>query len=289
MPQVAGKEDTMNEASTAPRFRSKVHGTLLLVLLCALLTACTTVPLTGRNQLILIPDSQVMALSFDQYDQFLSKHEVIKGTTAAQMVHRVGGRIQKAVAAYLVQNGQADLLNGYQWEFNLVKDKQVNAFCMPGGKVVVFTGILAITGDETGLATVMGHEIGHAIARHGNERMSQGLVAQLGGVALGTALSSRPRETQELFMAAFGLGAQVGVLLPYGRLQETEADHLGLIFMAMAGYDPRRAVDFWQRMDSQKDKNAPPQFLSTHPSHATRIANIKGYLPTAMGYYRPGG
>jgi predicted Zn-dependent protease len=283
------QEDTMNDLSMKPRFRCKIPGTLRLILLCCLLASCTTVPLTGRNQLILIPDSQVMALSFDQYDQFLSKHEVVKGTAAAQMVQRVGGRIQKAVATYLAQNGQSDLLSGYQWEFNLVKDKQVNAFCMPGGKVVVFTGILAITKNESGLATVMGHEIGHAIARHGNERMSQGLVTQLGGAALGAALSSRPQETQQLFMAAYGLGAQVGVLLPYGRLQETEADHLGLIFMAMAGYDPRRAVDFWQRMDSQQDKAAPPEFLSTHPSHATRITDIRNYLPTALAYYRPGG
>jgi predicted Zn-dependent protease len=266
-----------------------VAWTAWLIPAICLMVACATVPLTGRNQLILIPDNQVMALSFDQYHQFLAKHEVIKGTAEAQMVQRVGHRIQKAVAAYLDRNGQADLLNGYQWEFNLVKDKQVNAFCMPGGKVVVFKGILPITENEFGLATVMGHEIGHAIARHGNERMSQGLVTQLGGAALGAALSSRPQETQQLFMAAYGLGTQVGVLLPYGRLQETEADHLGLIFMAMAGYDPHLAVNFWQRMDSQKDQAAPPEFLSTHPAHATRIADIKNYLPTAMAYYRPGG
>jgi predicted Zn-dependent protease len=277
------------EVTMKTRFEFKSLGKPWLIIALCLLVACTTVPLTGRNQLILIPESQVMALSLDQYDQFLAKHEVVKGTDAAQMVQRVGSRIQKAVTTYLERNGQADLLNDYQWEFNLVKDKQVNAFCMPGGKVVVFTGILSITENESGLATVMGHEIGHAIARHGNERMSQGLVAQLGGVALGAALSSRPQETRELFMAAYGLGAQVGVLLPYGRLQETEADHLGLIFMAMAGYDPHQAVNFWQRMESQKDQATPPEFLSTHPSHATRIADIKNYLPTAMAYYRPGG
>jgi predicted Zn-dependent protease len=260
--------------------------TLLGILLLA---ACATVPLTGRSQLILIPDSQVMSLSFDQYHQFLTQHEVVKGTPQAQMVQRVGRRIQKAVEMYLDKNGQANLLNGYKWEFNLVKDKQVNAFCMPGGKVVVFTGILPITENESGLATVLGHEIGHAIARHGNERMSQGLVTQLGGAALAAALSSRPQETQQLFMAAYGLGSQVGVMLPYGRLQETEADHLGLIFMAMAGYDPHLAVNFWKRMASQKDQAAPPEFLSTHPSHATRIADIENYLPTAMSYYHPAG
>ena len=271
------------------RFDFPVYWILWPILGLCLLAACATVPLTGRSQLILIPDSQVMTLSFDQYHQFLAKHEIIKSTSEAQMVQRVGQRIQKAVQAYLEQSGQADLLNGYQWEFNLVKDKQANAFCMPGGKVVVFNGILPITKNESGLATVLGHEIGHAIARHGNERMSQGLVTQLGGVALGAALSSRPQETQQLFMAAYGLGTQVGVLLPYGRLQETEADHLGLIFMAMAGYDPHLAVNFWERMASQKDQAAPPEFLSTHPAHATRIADIKDYLPTAMAYYHPKG
>ena len=259
----------------------------ILFTIC-LLTACSTVPLTGRNQLILIPDNQVMSLSFDQYGQFLKEHEVIKGTPEAQMVLRVGQRIQKAVETYLYKNGQEGLLSGYKWEFNLVKDKQVNAFCMPGGKVVVYSGILPVTENESGLATVMGHEIGHAIARHGNERMSQGLVAQMGGMALGAALSSRPQETQQIFMAAFGLGTQVGILLPYGRLQESEADQLGLIFMAMAGYDPHAAVDFWQRMANQKDQAAPPEFLSTHPAHATRIADIKNRLPEAMTYYRPG-
>jgi len=261
----------------------------LLVLFIGVLAGCSTVPVTGRNQLILIPDNQVMALSFDQYNQFLSEHDVIKGTPQAQMVQRVGQRIQKAVEAYLYQNGQEGLLSGYQWEFNLVRDKQINAFAMPGGKVVIYTGILAVTQNELGLATVMGHEIGHAIARHGNERMSQGLMAQMGGMALGVALSSRPQETQQLFAAAYGLGTQVGILLPYGRLQESEADQLGLIFMAMAGYDPRTAVEFWQRMDRQKEQAAPPEFLSTHPSHATRIADIQYHLPAAMAYYRPRG
>ncbi len=270
--------------------RSIRIGKLLgIFLLAGLLTACATVPLTGRSQLILIPDNQVMALSFDQYGQFLSKHEVVKDTPETKMVQQVGLRIQKAVEAYLSRNGQQDLLSGYKWEFNLVKDKQMNAFCMPGGKVVVYTGILPVTENESGLATVMGHEIGHAIARHGNERMSQGLMAQMGGMALGAALSSRPRETQSLFMAAYGLGTQVGVLLPYGRLQESEADKLGLIFMAMAGYDPHAAEAFWKRMDSQKDKAAPPEFLSTHPAHATRIADIQKYMPEAMSYYRPRG
>jgi predicted Zn-dependent protease len=174
---------------------SKCFHTWLLPLLL-LVVACATVPITGRNQLILIPDNQVMSLSFDQYDQFISKHDTVKGTPEAQMVRRVGQRIRHAVETYLDRNGQAGLLTGYRWEFNLVKDNQANAFCMPGGKVVVYTGILPITRDEAGLATVMGHEIGHAIARHGNERMSQGLVAQMGGMALSAALSSYPQETR---------------------------------------------------------------------------------------------
>jgi predicted Zn-dependent protease len=261
----------------------------LLISSVGSLTSCSTVPLTGRRQLLLIPESQVMALSFDQYGKFLSQHQVVKGTPDAQMVQRVGHRIQGAVETYLRRAGKVDLLSGYKWEFHLVKDKQENAFCMPGGKVVVYTGILAVTKNEAGLATVMGHEIGHAVARHGNERMSQGLITQLGGVALSAALSSRPAETQQLFMAAYGMGTQVGVLLPYSRLQESEADRLGLIFMAMAGYDPHQAVDFWRRMESQKNQTSPPEFLSTHPSHATRIADIEAYLPTAMKHYQPQG
>ena len=272
---------------------AKFVAPMMIVATC-MLAACATVPLTGRNQLILIPDNQVMSLSFDQYDQFLKEHDVIKGTPEAQMVLRVGQRIQKAVEAYLYKNGQEGLLSGYKWEFNLVKDKQVNAFCMPGGKVVVYSGILPVTQNESGLATVMGHEIGHAIARHGNERMSQGLVAQMGGMALGAALSSRPQETQQLFMAAFGLGTQVGILLPYGRLQESEADQLGLIFMAMAGYDPRTAVDFWQRMANQKDQAAPPEFLSTHPATPGKIRRAtadrrRGYEPARRASLVPGG
>jgi predicted Zn-dependent protease len=157
---------------------------------------------------------------------------------------------------------------------------------MPGGKIVIYTGILPITQNENGLATVMGHEIAHVMAQHGNERMSQGLVAQLGGMALGAALSSKPQQTQQLFMAAYGVGAQVGILLPYSRLQESEADEIGLIFMAKAGYDPRTAVDFWQRMEQNANGSSPPEFLSTHPLHKTRIETIKKHLPAAMVYYR---
>jgi predicted Zn-dependent protease len=228
-----------------------------------------------------------MAMSADQYQKFMDEHEVITGTAESRMVKRVGERISKAVETYLAEQNRTDLLAGYNWEFNLVKDSSVNAWAMPGGKVVVYTGILPVAKNENGLATVMGHEIAHAVARHGNERMSQALLTQLGGVALGVALSENPSQTNNLFIAAYGLGAQVGILLPYSRLQESEADHLGLIFMAMAGYDPREAVDFWQRMAAQDKGGAPPEFLSTHPANETRINQIKQYLPEAMKYYRP--
>jgi predicted Zn-dependent protease len=263
---------------------SRLSGVCLLIILLA---ACSTVPLTGRRQLDLVPSDQIMAMSADQYQKFMDDHEVITGTPESRMVKRVGERISTAVETYLAKQNRSDLLAGYNWEFNLVKDSSVNAWAMPGGKVVVYTGILPVAKNENGLATVMGHEIAHAVARHGNERMSQALLTQLGGVALSVALSENPSQTNNLFMAAYGLGSQVGILLPYSRLQESEADHLGLIFMAMAGYDPREAVDFWQRMAAQSKGGAPPEFLSTHPAHETRIKQLKEYLPEAMKYYRP--
>ena len=253
-----------------------------------LLWSCATVPVTERSQLQLIPSDQILSLSAGQYRQFLDQHEIITGTPAAAMVQRVGRNIQRAVETYLRSRGQSDLLDGYDWEFNLVADDSANAFAMPGGKVVVYTGILPIAGDDAGLATVMGHEIAHAIARHGNERMSQALIAQLGGAALGMALSSQPELTQKTFMTAYGMGTQVGVLLPYSRLQESEADRLGLIFMALAGYDPHQAIAFWQRMSQQKEAGSPPpEFLSTHPSHGTRISDLEAHMAEALRYYRP--
>ncbi|MBT1072101.1 M48 family metallopeptidase [Pelotalea chapellei] len=261
------------------------HYLVLLVCLVSL-TACSTVPITGRSQLNLIPGSSMMSMSLQQYDQFIKEHKVSTNQEQTQMVKRVGGKIQNAVERYFAEKGQSQRLADYKWEFNLVEDKQVNAWCMPGGKVVVYTGLLPVAKNETGLAVVLGHEIAHAIAEHGNERMSQGLLAQMGGVALSTALSTKPAQTQQLWMAAYGAGAQYGAILPYGRLQESEADQLGLIFMAMAGYDPNEAVTFWERMAAQKGGQAPPEFLSTHPSDATRIANIKKLIPKAMEYYK---
>ena len=257
------------------------------IIACLLLmSACSTVPITGRSQLNLIPGSSMLSMSLQQYDQFLKVHKLSNNQEQTQMVKRVGLRIQNAVERYFASNGLSSQLANYKWEFNLVEDKQINAWCMPGGKVVVYTGILPVTKDETGLAVVMGHEIAHAIAEHGNERMSQGLMAQMGGVALSTALSTQPAATQQLWMAAYGLGSQYGAILPYGRLQENEADHLGLIFMAMAGYSPNEAVGFWQRMAAQKGGKTTPEFLSTHPADATRIQNIQRLIPEAMKYYR---
>ncbi len=258
-----------------------------LLLPTVFLAACSTVPLTGRQQLDLVPSDQIMAMSAQQYDQVLDEHTVIRGTDDARMVDRVGNRIRSAVERYLASQNQSRLLQGYNWEFNLIEDKSANAWAMPGGKVAVYTGILPITQDENGLATVLGHEVAHAVARHGNERMSQGLLTQLGGAALSVALSQNPSQTDSLFMAAYGIGSQVGVLLPFSRLQESEADHLGLIFMAMAGYDPRGALDFWRRMENQSGGGRPPEFLSTHPANENRLSQIRKNLPEAMRYYRP--
>ena len=251
-----------------------------------LFSACGTVPVTGRKQLNLIPASTMLSMSYQQYGDFMQANRLSSDQSKVQMVRRVGFNIKSAVESYFAQKGLSGELDGYKWEFNLVESKDVNAWCMPGGKVVVYTGILPITRDETGLAVVMGHEIAHAIAEHGNERMSQGLLTQLGGMALSEALSEKPEQTRALWLTAFGVGAQVGVLLPFSRLQESEADKLGLIFMAMAGYDPNEAVGFWQRMASMKSGSAPPEFLSTHPSDETRIKDIRASLPEAMTYYR---
>jgi predicted Zn-dependent protease len=258
----------------------------LLLVLLLFLSACSTVPITGRSQLNLIPGPSMLSMSLQQYDQFLKEHKVSTNREQTATVKRVGANVQHAVERYFAASGLSQHLSDYKWEFNLVEDPQVNAWCMPGGKVVVYTGILPVTASDAGLAVVMGHEIAHAIAEHGNERMSQGLLAQMGGVALSTALSTRSAETQQLWMSVYGVGAQYGAILPYGRMQESEADHLGLIFMAMAGYDPNEAVTFWERMSAQKGGQAPPEFLSTHPSDTTRIENIRRLIPEAMQQYK---
>jgi len=261
----------------------------LFVCLAGLISfsSCQKNKITGRNQLLLVSESEVNAMALQEYKSFLSKNPVVpKGASAdQQMVVRVGQRIASAITSYYKKVGKSELLNGYQWEFNLVESKDVNAWCMPGGKVVVYTGILPVTQTETSLAVVMGHEIAHALALHGNERMSQGLAQQFGGAVLSAALASKPAETQELFLAAYGVGSTVGVLLPYSRKQELEADQYGLIFAAMAGYDPREAEAFWQRMAKLNTGQKPPEWLSTHPSDETRIEKVKQYAKDAMKYY----
>ena len=217
-----------------------------------LFTACSTVPITGRTQLELIPDDTMLSMSKEQYSTFLKSHKLSKNKKQTQLVKRVGRKIQKAVEQYLTDSNLAHEINYYEWEFNLIESKEVNAWAMPGGKVVVYTGILPVAIDEKGLAVIMGHEVAHVIADHGNERMSQGLIFQFGGMALSTALANRPQQTRELWMQVYGAGAQYGVMLPYSRLHESEADHLGLVFMAIAGYDPNSAVDFWKRMARMK-------------------------------------
>ena len=258
-----------------------------LTLLASLtfLAACSTVPITGRRQLSLVSDNEINSLAANQYREVIAKGPLSSNSQQVAMVRTVGQRIKGAVEAYFRQQNASDQLAGYQWEFNVIQDdKQQNAWCMPGGKVAVYTGILPITQDENGLAVVMSHEIAHAVAKHGSERMSQGLVQQLGGQALSAALSSNAPATQQLALQAFGVGSQIG-LLKYGRNQESEADHLGLIFMAMAGYNPDGAITFWQRMEASSSGAAPPEFLSTHPSNGTRIADIERELPEARKYY----
>lgn len=258
---------------------------ILLVLVAALFTGCALNLVTGRNQLSLVNESEMQLMAVDQYRTFLDENKVLSsGNRDAAMVDRVGARISNAILKYYTSQGKGSVLDGYKWEFNTVESKSANAWCMPGGKVVVYTGLLPITQTETGLAIVMGHEIAHAIAKHGSERMSQSMMQQLGGVALQVALAQKPQETQELFMMSYGVGSQLGAMLPWSRQQETEADQYGLIFAAMAGYNPNEAIPFWERMANAGGAN-PPEFLSTHPSDETRIRKLKQFMPEAMKYY----
>jgi predicted Zn-dependent protease len=235
----------------------------------------------------LLPESQMISMSLTSYNEFLQQNPPVSNSSDAQMVKNIGARIQSGVTNYMTQNKMGDRISGYKWEFNLVNSKEINAWCMPGGKVVVYSGILPVTQNENGLAIVMGHEIAHAVARHGNERMSQMMVQQLGGVALDVALAEKSAQTRAIFNTAYGVGSTVGVMLPYSRLQETEADKLGLIFAANAGYDPREAPKFWQRMAAQSSGGKPPELLSTHPSDAKRIKDLQTFMPEAMKYYKP--
>ena len=260
-----------------------------LFLLTALFVACSKNPITGRNQAKLVSETELQAMATQQYQQFLSENRVVSASADrdAEMARRVGARVANAVTKYFNDKGLGKDLEGYKWEFNLVNSKDANAWCMPGGKVVVYTGLLPITQNEAALAMVMGHQIAHAVLLHGNERMSQGLMQQLGGVALSVAVSNQPVETQNVFLTAYGVGSQVGVLLPFSRKQELESDRYGMIFGAMAGYNPREPINLWKRMEQNSDGGAPPEFLSTHPSPGNRINQLEKYLPEALKYYQP--
>jgi predicted Zn-dependent protease len=258
-------------------------GIISTLIIAFVLIGCAKVPFTNRRQSRLLPESMLTSMSLTEYQTFLKDHKLSNNQTQAQLVKTVGGNIKAAVEKFYNMTGRSKELATYKWEFNLVESPEINAWCMPGGKVVVYSGIMPVTADEDGLAVVMGHEIAHALAHHGNERMSQSMMAQAGGMALDVALANKPAETRNLFMNAYGIGTQVGALLPYSRLQESEADKIGLYIMAMAGYNPEKAGAFWKRMNA-KGGAKPPEILSTHPSDASREKNLEAEVQNAKTY-----
>ncbi|RZS93841.1 M48 family metallopeptidase [Aquimarina brevivitae] len=249
--------------------------------LSILLFSCATNPFTGKQTLALVPNSQILPMAFQQYDQFLNENKVVTGTTEATMVKNVGQKISKAAERWLNANGYQGYLDDYRWEYNLVQDKSVNAWCMPGGKIVFYTGIMPIAKNEAGVAAIMGHEVAHALANHGQQRMSAAQLQQVAGAATAVATSNKSEETQQIIGTAFGLGSQLGVMLPFSRSHETEADRIGIQLMAIAGYNPDEAAELWKRMKANSGGQAPPEFMSTHPSNDTRIANLQAWAPAA--------
>ena len=243
----------------------------LTFLMLLVLVGCKTNPFTGKSTLNFYSNSQMFPMAFAQYDEFLGSNKVVTGTSDAQMITRVGQRIASAAERWLNANGYPGYLKDYKWEYNLVQDETVNAWCMPGGKIVFYTGILPITQNETGVAVVMGHEVAHALADHGAQRMR----AVAGNVAI------QDPEKRNMFNQAYGIGSQLGVMLPFSRSHETEADKIGLQIMAIAGYNPDEAAKLWQRMKAESGGQAPPEFLSTHPSNDTRISNLTAWAPAA--------
>ncbi len=267
-----------------------VRRILTLFIAASTIVACSTNAITGRSQLKLVSEQELQSMATQQYQQFLSENRAVPSSDRdAEMVRRIGNRIASAVTQYFNSKGIGDQLQGYKWQFTLVQDNSANAWAMPGGKVAVYTGLLPITRNEAALAVVLGHEIAHAVLGHGNERMSQGLAQQLGGAALSVALANKPAATQNIFLQAYGLGPQVGVLLPFSRKQELESDRYGLIFAALAGYNPREAIPLWQRMEAASNGQKPPEFMSTHPSEGRRIEQLQKYMPEALQYYKPVG
>lgn len=256
---------------------------LLMMTILVIAGSCSNVMITGRRQLLLLSDSEILSMSATAYRQFVDSVPASGNVAASDMVKRVGRNISVAVEAYMRSHRLEGELSKLQWEFNLVADTTVNAFCMPGGKVVFFDGILPYTQTEAGIAVVMGHEIAHAVAKHSNERMSQQMLAQYGAVITDIILSNKSEKTRSVVQTVYGIGATVGVILPYSRQHEYEADRLGAIFMAMAGYDPNEAVTFWERMASKSSGSA-FEFMSTHPSDSKRILKLKEIIPEAMRY-----
>lgn len=237
----------------------------------------------------LFNEADLQAMALLQYQQFIAANKVLPATADknAEMVKRVGQRLTTAITEYYKREGLSSVMKGFTWEYSLVDSKEANAWCMPGGKIVVYTGLLPITQNETALAVVMGHEIAHALARHGNERMSQSTLQQLGGVALSVAIASNSPAAQDLMMNAYGIGTTLGGTLPFSRKHELEADRLGVNYAALAGYDPREAIPLWERMAKAAEGKTPPEFLSTHPAEATRIEKLKENIPKALKLYKP--
>lgn len=262
-------------------YKMKSNRIIIAITSLVLFLSCATNPFTGKETMALpgTENSALFPASFQQYNQFLSENKVIKSTSDAAMVTRVGQKIAVAAERWLNANGYVSYLKDYKWEYNLVDDKAVNAWCMPGGKIVVYTGILPIAQGEAGLAAIMGHEVAHALANHGQQRMSASMLQQIGSVGLNVALQDN--KNIELFNQAYGIGSQVGVMLPFSRSHESEADSIGLTLMAVAGYNPDQAAELWKRMDTQSGGQAPPEFLSTHPSNSSRIANLTALAPKA--------
>jgi len=254
-----------------------------LLLIAIVFTACKPNPFTGKKTFNFYSNDQLFPMAFQQYDQFLGENKVITGTKNAEMITRVGERIAVAAERWLNANGYQGYLKDYKWEYKLVDDKTVNAWCMPGGKIVFYTGILPVAENETAIAAIMGHEVAHALADHGGQRMSAANTQQLVGtaVAVGTQVGGVDPQKQQLIMQAYGVGSQVGGMLPFSRSHETEADEIGLVMMAIAGYNPDEAAKLWVRMKANSGGQAPPEFLSTHPSNDSRIANLKLLAPNA--------
>ncbi|TVZ50889.1 M48 family metallopeptidase [Dokdonia sp. Hel_I_53] len=255
--------------------------TLIAILTIFLVCACKTSPFTGKKTLNFVSNDQLFPMAFQQYDAFLSENNVITGTPEANMVKRVGERIAVASEKYMTALGYPGYLSDYRWEYNLVKDEAVNAWCMPGGKIVVYTGILPVTQSETGLAMVMGHELAHALADHGAQRMSAAQVQQLGAVGVAVATSGSDPARQQQIMQLYGVGSAVGGMLPFSRSHETQADEIGIVIAAIAGYNPDEAANLWRRMKEKSGGQSPPQILSTHPSSDSRIANLTAKAPMA--------